>query len=237
MAAFLEATDICVSYGAIKAVQGISFTVNEGEIITLIGANGAGKSTTMKAISGLERVQSGKIMFQGKDITNAPSHYVVKDGICLAPEGRQVFPKMSVYENLEMGAFSVDKSVFEDEKENAFKLFPRLKERIRQPAGTLSGGEQQMLAVARAMMSRPKLLMLDEPSLGLAPIIVQEIFELLCRIRETGVTILLVEQNARMALGVSDRGYVMKTGKIVMTGSGRELLHNERVIDYFLGGK
>lgn len=237
MAAFLEATDICVSYGAIKAVQGISFTVNEGEIITLIGANGAGKSTTMKAISGLERVQSGKITFQGKDITNAPSHYVVKDGICLAPEGRQVFPKMSVYENLEMGAFSVDKSVFEDEKENAFKLFPRLKERIKQPAGTLSGGEQQMLAVARAMMSRPKLLMLDEPSLGLAPIIVQEIFELLRRIRETGVTILLVEQNARMALGVSDRGYVMKTGKIVMTGSGQELLHNERVIDYFLGGK
>jgi len=235
--ALLEAKDLCVNYGAIKAVQGISFEVNEGEIITLIGANGAGKSTTMKAISGLERVHSGKITFKDHDITNAHSHHIVKSGICLSPEGRQVFPKMSVRENLEMGAYSVDKAVFEAELYNAFCLFPRLRERIKQPAGTLSGGEQQMLAVARALMSRPKLLMLDEPSLGLAPIVVQEIFSLLTRIREAGVTILLVEQNARMALNISDRGYVMETGKIVMTGSGQELLHNERVIEYFLGGK
>ena len=234
--AFFEIEDLHVSYGSIKAVQGINFHVNEGEIVTLIGANGAGKSTIMKAISGLERVQSGHIRFRDAEITNLPSHQIVRKGISLSPEGRQVFPKMSVRENLEMGAYT-DKSAFEEGIENAFRLFPRLKERMRQAAGTLSGGEQQMLAVARALMSKPKLLMLDEPSLGLAPIAVMEIFDLLKQIHEDGVTVLLVEQNARMALNVSDRGYVIETGRIVMNGTGEELLHNPRVIEYFLGGE
>ena len=232
----LEVKDLVVSYGAIKAVQGISFEVNAGELVTLIGANGAGKSTIMKAISGLEKPQSGTITFDGQPIHALPSHRIVRLGLCQVPEGRQIFPKMSVQENLDMGAYTRGGANGSEELDKAFAMFPVLKDRRRQMAGTLSGGEQQMLAVARAMMGRPKMLMLDEPSLGLAPLVVQDIFEMLKRIRSEGTTILLVEQNARMALGISDRGYVMETGRLVLSGTGEELLNNERVVEFFLGG-
>ena len=234
--ALLEVKDLVVSYGAIKAVQGISFEVNAGELVTLIGANGAGKSTIMKAISGLVKPQSGSITFDGKPIHTLPSHKIVQMRLCQVPEGRQIFPKMSVQENLDMGAYTMDGTNYAEDLENAFQMFPVLRDRRRQMAGTLSGGEQQMLAVARAMMSHPRLLMLDEPSLGLAPLVVQDIFEMLKRIRSAGTTILLVEQNARMALGISDRGYVMETGRLVLSGGGSELLNNERVVEFFLGG-
>ena len=234
--ALLEVKDLVVSYGAIKAVQGISFEVNAGELVTLIGANGAGKSTIMKAISGLVKPQSGSITFDGKPIHTLPSHKIVQMRLCQVPEGRQIFPKMSVQENLDMGAYTMDGTNYAEDLENAFQMFPVLCDRRRQMAGTLSGGEQQMLAVARAMMSHPRLLMLDEPSLGLAPLVVQDIFEMLKRIRSAGTTILLVEQNARMALGISDRGYVMETGRLVLSGGGSELLNNERVVEFFLGG-
>ena len=235
--ALLEVKDLVVSYGAIKAVQGISFEVHAGELVTLIGANGAGKSTIMKAISGLEKPQSGSITFDGKPIHALPSHKIVQLGLCQVPEGRQIFPKMSVQENLDMGAYTRGRENYSGELDAAFAMFPVLKDRRRQMAGTLSGGEQQMLAVARAMMGRPKMLMLDEPSLGLAPLVVQDIFEMLTKIRSEGTTILLVEQNARMALGISDRGYVMETGRLVLSGTGEELLNNERVVEFFLGGR
>ena len=232
----LEVKNLEVNYGAIKAVQGIDFYIDEGEIVTLIGANGAGKTTTMNTIIGVVKAAGGEILFQGNDISKLSSSAIVKNGIALSPEGRQIFPKMTVYENLEMGAYSINKKYIKEGVEQAYDLFPRLKEREKQIAGTLSGGEQQMLAVARALMSKPKLLMLDEPSLGLAPIVVEDIFRLILRIRKMGTTVLLVEQNARMALSISDRGYVLETGKIVLTGKSKELLSDPKVIDaYFVG--
>ena len=235
--ALLEVKDLHVSYGAIKAVQGISFTVNEGEVVTLLGANGAGKSTTMNTIIGVVKAASGEIWFQGDNIAALPSHQIIKRGIAVSPEGRQVFPRMSVTENLRMGAYAYsDKSLIDEGIERAFTLFPVLKERNTQLAGTLSGGEQQMLAVARALMGKPKLLILDEPALGLAPIIVKEIFSLIKEINAMGITILLVEQNAKMALGVSDRGYVLETGRIVLSGDSKDLLVNEQVKNAYLGG-
>ncbi len=234
--ALLEVKDLAVNYGVIRAVRGISFHVDEGEIVTLIGANGAGKSTTMNTLAGLVKPASGTITFKGEDITHARPAQIVKKGICLSPEGRQIFPSLSVLENLEMGAYTVSKEAKDRGIEQAFTLFPRLKERASQAGGTLSGGEQQMLAVARALMAEPKLLMLDEPSLGLAPIIVQEIFDLIQRIRSMGTTIILVEQNAKMALGISDRGYVLETGNIVLTDTGANLLTSEKVREAYLGG-
>ena len=231
----LEVKNLEVNYGAIKAVQGIDFYIDEGEIVTLIGANGAGKTTTMNTIIGVVKAAGGEILFQGNDISKLSSSAIVKNGIALSPEGRQIFPKMTVYENLEMGAYSINKKYIKEGVEQAYDLFPRLKEREKQIAGTLSGGEQQMLAVARALMSKPKLLMLDEPSLGLAPIVVEDIFRLILRIRKMGTTVLLVEQNARMALSISDRGYVLETGKIVLTGKSKELLSDPKVIDAYFG--
>ena len=236
MTALLEVTDLSVNYGVIKAVRDISFTVEKGELVTLIGANGAGKSTTMLTLAGLIKPRSGRVVFDGMNISGAPSHVVVKAGISLCPEGRQVFPRMSVEANLEMGAFGVSKEAFKRGLEQAYNLFPVLAKRRRQMAGTLSGGEQQMLAVARALMSEPKLLMLDEPSLGLAPILVREIFELLKRIRSLGTTILLVEQNAKMALKISDRGYGLETGEIAFSGTGENLLESPEVIEAYLAG-
>lgn len=232
----LEVKNLEVNYGAIKAVQGIDFYINEGEIVTLIGANGAGKTTTMNTIIGIIKPAAGEIIFNGTDITHMSSSAIVKSGLALSPEGRQIFPKMTVYENLEMGAYSIDKKYVKEGVEQAYDLFPRLQEREKQIAGTLSGGEQQMLAVARALMSKPKLLMLDEPSLGLAPIVVEDIFRLILRIRKMGTTILLVEQNARMALSISDRGYVLETGKIVFTDDAKKLLNDPKVIDAYFGG-
>ena len=211
-------------------------TVEEGEIVTLIGSNGAGKSTIMNTITGHVRASSGEITFQNKNITRANSADIVKGGISLAPEGRQIFPMLTVLENLEMGGYSVSKSAVSRGIERAFTLFPRLKERYKQMGGTPSGGEQQMLAVARALMSEPKLLMLDEPSLGLAPTIIQEIYEMIQTIRKEGTTVLLVEQNARMALKISDRGYVLETGKIVLSDNSASLLVNEQVKNAYLGG-
>lgn len=234
----LEVKDLHVSYGAIKAVRGIDFYVDEGEIVTIIGANGAGKSTTINTITGLVKAASGSIVFNGEDITSAPAYVRIQKGMAISPEGRQVFPRMSVRENLNMGAYSLGKKAdLEAGYEHAFSLFPRLKERINQTAGTLSGGEQQMLAIARALMSNPKFLMFDEPSLGLAPIIVQDIFGLIRKInKESNTTILLVEQNARMALNVAHRGYVLETGRIVLTDTGVNLANNEKVKEAYLGG-
>lgn len=237
MMSLLEVKDLSVSFGVIKAVKGISFTINEGEIVTLIGANGAGKTTTMNAITGVVKSQRGDIIFNGSSISNANPADIVKKGISMSPEGRQVFPQMTVRENLELGAYTVkDKEMTKNGIRNAYELFPILKERAFQQAGTLSGGEQQMLAVARALMAKPKLLLLDEPSLGLAPLIVQNIFNLILKIRDMGTTVLLVEQNARMALSISDRGYVLEAGKIVLDGKGKELMNNPKVIDAYLGG-
>ena len=235
--AMLEVKDLCVSYGSINALRGISFYVEKGEIVTLIGANGAGKSTTMNTIMGLVKSKSGQILYNGENITKADSSYIVKNGITLSPEGRQIFPRLTVYENLKMGAYTVTKEIMEKNFEQAFSLFPVLKERLKQMAGTLSGGEQQMLAVARALMSDAKILLLDEPSLGLAPILVQEIFSLIQRINKLGTTILLVEQNARMALNISNRGYVLETGTIRLSGTGAELTKDPKVVTAYLGGK
>lgn len=232
----LEIKNMCTNYGAIKAVKGISFSVEEGEIVTLIGSNGAGKSTTLNTIAGLVPITSGEIWFEGENITKHEGHNRVKRGIALSPEGRQVFPELTVEGNLRMGAYTVSNAVREQEMSNAFDLFPILKERRKQAAGTLSGGEQQMLAVARALMCQPKLLMLDEPSLGLAPLIVAEIFKLIKRINQMGTTILLVEQNARMALSISHRGYVLETGNIVLSGLGTDLANDEKVREAYLGG-
>ena len=234
--ALLDVKDLHISYGAIKAVRGISFTIEEGEIVTIIGANGAGKSTIMRTLMGLERAERGTVLFQGRDVTNAPSYTIVKSGMVLSPEGRHIFPGLSVHENLKLGAYTASQAAAKQGYENAFTLFPILKERLNQAAGTLSGGEQQMLAIARALMVRPKLLLLDEPSLGLAPIVVQDLFRLFQRVNSQGTTILLVEQNARMSLQISHRGYVPETGQIVLTDTGERLAQNERVRDAYLGG-
>ena len=231
----LELQDLHLSYGGIRALKGVSIQVNEGEIVSLIGANGAGKSTTLRAISGLERAQSGKILYNGEDITGKPSKYMVQNGLILVPEGRLIFPDMTVLENLKIGAYLRRDRDVEADIRHAYKLFPRLKERAWQMAGTLSGGEQQMLAVGRALMSKPKLLMMDEPSLGLAPLVVKDIFSIIRTIRDSGVTVLLIEQNANAALKIADRGYVLETGKITLEGSGRELLSNPAVRSAYLG--
>ncbi|SFG45242.1 branched-chain amino acid transport system ATP-binding protein [Desulfotomaculum arcticum] len=232
----LNIENIDVNYGAIRALVQVSLEVNEGEIVALIGANGAGKSTTLRSISGLVKPQSGKIIFEGQEIQNFPPHKVVEIGISQVPEGRRVFPLMTVLENLELGAFTrKDRAGIKEDINNIFLRFPRLEERKQQPAGTLSGGEQQMLAIGRALMSKPKLLLMDEPSMGLAPMLVQEIFNIVKEINQTGTTILLVEQNARMALSIAHRAYVLETGSLVMSGLAKELAENEAVQKAYLG--
>ncbi|MCX7855708.1 MAG: ABC transporter ATP-binding protein [Anaerolineae bacterium] len=235
--ALLSVENLHVSYGAIRALHGISFYVDKGEIVTLIGANGAGKSTTLRTISGLLLADRGKIVYDGADITNMGADQIVRMGIVQVPEGRKIFAPLTVRENLEMGAFTrQDKREIEESMEFVFSIFPRLRERAEQMGGTLSGGEQQMLAVARALMAKPRLLLMDEPSMGLAPILVEEIFNIIQRINQEGVTILLVEQNAHMALSVAHRGYVLETGVIQMEGTAAELRDNPRVREAYLGG-
>lgn len=233
----LEVKDLVVSYGAIKALKRISFEVNQGEIITLIGSNGAGKTTTLHSLSNLIRKVSGSIVFEGTDITNLSADKIVEMGLIQVPEGRRVFANMSVKENLEMGAYlRKDKTQIKKDMEECYELFPRLKERLSQMAGTLSGGEQQMLAMARALMSKPKLLLLDEPSMGLAPILVDEIFDIIKKISSTGTTILLVEQNAFKALSIANRAYILETGSIAKTGNASDLAKDDSVIKAYLGG-
>jgi branched-chain amino acid transport system ATP-binding protein len=232
----LKVEDIHVYYGSIHAIKGISFEVNEGEIVTLIGANGAGKSTTLNTVSGLLRPKSGTVEFEGKNIVGVPSHKIVSHGMALCPEGRRVFLQMTVQENLEMGGYTRPASEIPASIEDVYQRFPRLKERYKQTAGTLSGGEQQMLAMGRALMSKPKLLMLDEPSMGLAPILVEQIFDIIKELHGAGTTILLVEQNAQVALSIADRAYVLETGTISMSGSAKELLADDRVQRAYLGG-
>ncbi len=233
----LEVKDLHVFYGAIHALQGISFGINEGEIVTLIGANGAGKSTTLKTISGLLRPRAGDVLLNGRSITTIAPEEIVRRGIIHVPEGRKIFAPLTVQENLEMGAFTRDKpEEIRQSMERVFRSFPRLRERLNQYGGTLSGGEQQMLAIGRGLMARPKVLLLDEPSMGLAPILVEEIFRIIQEINSQGVAILLVEQNALMALSVAHRGYVLETGRIVLEGTGQELLHNPQVMKAYLGG-
>ena len=234
----LEIKDLHVSYGGIRALKGVDLTVEEGQIVTLIGANGAGKSTTLRAISGLQKPQSGSILYGGEELVGLPAKEIVRRGIIHVPEGRRVFPDMTVAENLKIGAFlRTDKGGIADDMDYVHSLFPRLKERSWQLAGTLSGGEQQMLAVGRALMSRPKVLMMDEPSLGLAPLIVKDIFSIIRRVNEDGITVLLIEQNANAALRIADYGYVLETGTIALTGTGEELLKNESVREAYLGKK
>lgn len=233
----LEVQDLHVFYGAIHALKGISFQLGKGQIVALIGANGAGKSTTLSTISGLLRPREGKVIFQSEDITLAETEQTVKRGMVQVPEGRKIFATLTVLENLEMGAYTVkDKAEIQKSLEQAFSLFPRLAERRNQLGGTLSGGEQQMLAIARGLMSRPSLLLLDEPSMGLSPILVEQIFEIIRDINQQGTSILLVEQNAQMALSISDRGYVLETGKIVLEGKAHELLQDPMVVEAYLGG-
>ena len=232
----LELREIHVFYGSIEALKGISIDVRDGEIVTLIGANGAGKSTTLRAINGLNHPRSGTISFEGKNITSESPHNVVHMGISQSPEGRRLFPRMSVIENLEMGAYQrSDRTGIKESIDRVFELFPRLAERRNQKAGTMSGGEQQMCAIGRALMAQPKLLMLDEPSMGLAPIFVEKIFEIIQEINQQGTTILLVEQNALMALDVADRGYVMETGTIALSGDAKALREDEKVKQTYLG--
>lgn len=235
--AMLEIKDLHVYYGNIHALKGVSLEVNEGEIVSLIGANGAGKTTTLQTISGIIRAKSGSILFEGNDITKERAHNMCRLGIAQVPEGRRVFSKLSVYANLQLGAYALkgNSDIIRNELEKIYNRFPRMKEREKQLAGTLSGGEQQMLAMGRAIMSRPKLLILDEPSMGLSPIFVKEIFQTIKELNKEGVTILLVEQNAKMALAVSDRAYVIETGKIKMTGIAKELANNEEVKKAYLG--
>ena len=236
MASILRVDDINVYYGSIHAIKGISFEVNEGEIVTLIGANGAGKSTTLNTISGLLHSRTGSVTFMGETLGKVPCHKIVSKGLALVPDGRRVFLQMTVQENLEMGAYTQSSKAIDQDLEHVYELFPRLKERMKQVAGTLSGGEQQMLAMGRALMSHPKLLMLDEPSMGLAPILVEQIFEIIQNLHKAGTTILLVEQNAAAALSVADRGYVLETGKIVTSGTGKELLASPAIKKAYLGG-
>ena len=236
MEQILKVENINVYYGAIHAIKGVSFHVDEGEIVTLIGANGAGKSTTLQTISGLLRSRTGSIEFCGENISKLPPHKIVEKGLAQVPEGRRIFLQMSVQENLDMGAYTQSGAGVGENIERVFEQFPRLKERRRQIAGTLSGGEHQMLAIGRALMSRPKLLMLDEPSMGLAPILVEQIFEIIQSLHKSGTTILLVEQNAQMALSVADRAYVMETGAISLSGTGRELAESDQVKKAYLGG-
>lgn len=233
----LEVESLAVSYGAIKALQGVSLTVEEGEIVTLIGANGAGKSTLLRRVSGLVRAQSGRVLFRGRDISSLPPQAVVRCGIVHVPEGRGIFGNLTVMDNLELATFTRrDKSKLRSDYEKVFSLFPRLRERVQQLAGTLSGGEQQMLAVARALMTRGELMLLDEPSMGLAPVLVDEIFRTIRQINCEGTTILLVEQNASRALATAHRGYVLETGRIVLQGKTQELQKNPRVKEAYLGG-
>ncbi len=232
----LELTDVHTYYGSIHALKGISLEVHEGEIVTLLGANGAGKSTTLRSINGLNRPRQGSISFRGQDITSVPPHKIVQRGIAQSPEGRRLFPRMTVIENLEMGAFQrKDRGEIKGDMDRVFELFPRLHERRTQKAGTMSGGEQQMCAIGRALMARPQLLLLDEPSLGLAPIFVERIFDIIKQINEQGTSILLVEQNALMALEAANRGYVMETGRIVLADSAESLKTNEQVRKTYLG--
>ena len=236
MSTILNVENLNVYYGAIHAVKDISFHVDEGEIVTLIGANGAGKTTTLQTVSGLLHARTGSITFDGHNLAGIPAHKLVSRGLAQVPEGRRIFQQMSVEDNLEMGAFVRPNSEVDDSIAMVYEQFPRLKERRKQVAGTLSGGEQQMLAMGRALMSNPKLLMLDEPSMGLAPILVEQIFEIIQNLHKAGTTILLVEQNAQMALSVADRGYVLETGRIVNTGRGVDLLEDESVKKAYLGG-
>ena len=236
MNTILKVDDINVYYGAIHAIKGVSFEVNEGEVVTLIGANGAGKSTILKTVAGLLSSRTGSVQFMGKDLGGIPAHKIVPMGLALVPEGRQIFLQMTVEENLQMGAFTRPASEYDESIADVYQRFPRLKERQSQIAGTLSGGEQQMLAMGRALMSKPSLLMLDEPSMGLAPILVEQIFDIIQDLNRKGSTILLVEQNAQMALSVAHRGYVMETGKIVATGSGAELIESPEIKRAYLGG-
>jgi branched-chain amino acid transport system ATP-binding protein len=234
----LEIRDLCVSYGSIVALQGISLTVEKGSIVTLVGANGAGKTTTLRAISGIVRARSGSIRFEGEEIREMPAHHIVGRGLAQSPEGRMVFANLSVYENLQMGAYlRRDRANFPKDLDYVFGIFPRLKERLKQTAGTLSGGEQQMLAIGRALMSKPKCLMLDEPSLGIAPILVRTIFDKIVEInRALGLSILLVEQNANLALQISHRGYVLETGRIILEDTSAALRENAQVRAAYLGG-
>ena len=232
----LKVEDINVYYGNIHAIKGVSFEVNEGEIVTLIGANGAGKSTTLNTVAGLLKPATGNIEFEGNSLLGIPAHKIVGKGMALCPEGRRIFLQLSVQENLEMGAYTRSAGEIADLITNVYDRFPRLKERHKQVAGTLSGGEQQMLAMGRALMSKPKLMMLDEPSMGLAPILVEKIFQIIEELNKAGTTILLVEQNAQMALSIADRSYVLETGRIVTSGTGEELLHNDAVRKAYLGG-
>ena len=236
MSIMLRAENLNVYYGPIHAVKGVSFEVNEGEIVTLIGANGAGKSTTLKTVSGLMRSRTGAVEFEGKSIAGTAPHKIVQLGIAHVPEGRRIFTSMTVEENLDMGAYTAPAASLEEDKERVYRQFPRLQERRRQIAGTLSGGEQQMLAMGRALMSHPRLLMLDEPSMGLAPILVEQVFDIIRSLHESGTTILLVEQNAEMALSIADRAYVLETGMITLSGSGEELAASEKVRKAYLGG-
>ena len=237
MNTILKVDDINVYYGSIHAIKGISFEVGEGEVVTLIGANGAGKSTTLNTIAGLLRSKTGSIEFMGQSLAKVPSHKIVAKGLALVPEGRRVFLQMTVQENLEMGAFTQKNAGIAQDLEMVYDLFPRLKERLKQTAGTLSGGEQQMLAVGRALMAKPKVMMMDEPSLGLAPLVVKDIFSIIRRINDDGVTVLLIEQNANAALKIADRGYVLQTGNVTMTGTGMELLNDESIKEAYLGKK
>ena len=234
--AMLEVRDLQVYYGMIHAIKGISFDVNQGEVIALIGANGAGKTTTLHTITGLLAPKTGSVLFEGKDITKVPAHKIVSMGMAHVPEGRRVFAELSVYENLKMGAYTrKDKKEIEESLANVYKRFPRLEERKNQMAGTLSGGEQQMLAMGRALMSKPKIILMDEPSMGLSPIFVNEIFDIIRAVSESGTTVLLVEQNAKKALSISDRAYVLETGTITMSGKAKDLLEDEAVKKAYLG--
>lgn len=234
--AMLEVKDLQVYYGVIQALKGISFEVNQGEVIALIGANGAGKTTTLQTLTGIIPSKAGKISFEGKDITKTPAHKIVEMGMAHVPEGRRVFADMTVYENLLMGAYTrKDKNEISQSLENVYKRFPRLKERKNQRAGTLSGGEQQMLAMGRALMSKPRIILMDEPSMGLSPILVNEIFDIIKEVSAGGTTVLLVEQNAKKALSIADRGYVLETGRIVLEGKAQELLNNKSVQSAYLG--
>ena len=234
--AMLEVKDLHVYYGVIQALKGISFNVNQGEVIALIGANGAGKTTTLQTLTGIIPAKSGSIMFEGKDLTRTPAHKIVEMGMAHVPEGRRVFADMSVYENLLMGAYTrKDKNEIAESLENVYKRFPRLTERKGQRAGTLSGGEQQMLAMGRALMSKPRIVLMDEPSMGLSPIFVEEIFNIIKEISAEGTTVLLVEQNAKKALSIADRAYVLETGKIVLEGDAKDLLNDESIKKAYLG--